>query len=86
MRQAPPPDCSREISSTIPAQSRRRSFDLTGAGIPLEAIERIQTARLPIGGRLNLQLRGQGPLLAPELHATLRLVDLKFGDDVVGSF
>ncbi len=62
------------------------AFDLTGAGIPLEAIERIQTARLPIGGRLNLQLRGQGLLLAPELHATLRLVDLKLGNDVVGSF
>ncbi len=61
-------------------------FDLVGAGIPLEGIERIQTARLPIGGRLNLQLRGQGHLFAPELHATLRLVDLKLGNDVVGSF
>ncbi len=62
------------------------SFDFTGAGIPLEAIEKIQMARLPVGGRLNLQAHGQGPLRAPELHATLRLVDLKFGDDVVGSF
>jgi translocation and assembly module TamB len=66
--------------------TKQVSFDLTGAGIPLEAIERIQTARLPIGGRLNAQLRGQGSLAAPELHATLRLVDLKLGDDVVGSF
>jgi translocation and assembly module TamB len=66
--------------------SQQVSFDLVGAGIPLEAIERIQTPRFPIGGRLNLQLRGQGSLLAPELHATLRLVDLKLGDDVVGSF
>jgi translocation and assembly module TamB len=66
--------------------TKQVSFDLTGASIPLEAIERIQTARLPIGGRLNAQLRGQGSLAAPELHATLRLVDLKLGDDVVGSF
>lgn len=66
--------------------SREVSFDLTGAGIPLEAIERIQSARFPLGGRLNMQLRGQGPMLAPELHATLRLVDLKLGNDVVGSF
>jgi translocation and assembly module TamB len=66
--------------------TQQMSFDLVGAGIPLEAIERIQTARFPIGGRLNLQLRGQGSLLAPELHATLRLVDLKLGGDVVGSF
>jgi len=62
------------------------SFDLTGAAIPLEAIERIQTERLPIGGRLNVQMRGQGSFSAPELHATLRLVDLKFANDVVGSF
>ena len=62
------------------------SFDLTGAAIPLEAIEKIQMARLPVAGRLNLQAHGQGPLRAPELHATLRLIDLKLGDDVVGSF
>jgi translocation and assembly module TamB len=62
------------------------SFDFTGAAIPLEAIDKIQTARLPVGGRLNLQARGQGPLRAPELHATLRLIDLKLGEDVVGSF
>ena len=41
---------------------------------------------LPLGGRLNMQLRGQGPLLAPELHATLRLVDLKVGDRRDGQF
>jgi len=62
------------------------SFDFTGAAIPLEAIDKIQMARLPVGGRLNLQAHGQGPLRAPELHATLRLVDLKLGNDVVGSF
>jgi translocation and assembly module TamB len=62
------------------------TFDFTGAAIPLEGIDRIQMARLPVGGRLNLQAHGQGPLRAPELHATLRLVDLKLGGDVVGSF
>src|SRR5579863_2752818 len=62
------------------------TFDFTGAAIPLEAIDIIQMARLPVGGRLNLQAHGQGALRAPELHATLRLVDLKLGDDVVGSF
>jgi translocation and assembly module TamB len=62
------------------------SFDFTGAAIPLEAIEKIQMARLPVAGRLNVQAHGQGPLRAPELHATLRLIDLKLGNDVVGSF
>ncbi len=64
----------------------RVSFDFTGAAIPLESIDKIQTARLPVGGRLNLQAHGEGPLRAPELHVTLRLVDLKLGNDVVGSF
>ena len=62
------------------------SFDFTGAAIPLEDIEKIQMPRLPVGGRLNVQAHGQGPLRSPELHATLRLVDLKLGSDVVGSF
>jgi translocation and assembly module TamB len=62
------------------------SFDLTGAGIPLEAIKQIQSTSYPLGGLLNLKLRGQGPLLAPELHATIRLIDLKVGADVIGSF
>ena len=66
--------------------TRQVAFDLAGAGIPLEAIDRIQTARFPFGGRLNLQLRGQGDLRSPELHATLRVVDMKIGNDVVGSF
>jgi translocation and assembly module TamB len=62
------------------------TFDFTGAAIPLEDIGKIQMARLPVGGRLNMQAHGQGSLRAPELHATLRLVDLKLGNDVVGSF
>jgi len=66
--------------------SGEATFDFTGAAIPLESIGKIQSARLPIGGRLNVQAHGQGPLRAPELHATLRLIDLKLGDDVVGSF
>jgi translocation and assembly module TamB len=62
------------------------AFEVTGAGIPLEAIGKIQSERLPVGGRLNLQARGQGTLKAPEIHATLRLIDLKLGNDVEGSF
>ena len=62
------------------------TFDFTGAGIPLEAVDKVQMSRLPVGGRLNFQAHGQGPLRSPELQATLRLVDLKLGDDVVGSF
>lgn len=62
------------------------NFDLTGAVIPLEKIKRIQTPRLPLAGELSFQLRGSGPLLAPVTQGTLRIVDLRAGDEVLGSF
>jgi len=62
------------------------AFDLTGAVIPLEGIERIQTARLPLGGQLSFQVSGQGALNAPVSQGTLRLVDLRVGKEVLGSF
>lgn len=61
-------------------------LDLTGAAVPLEGIARIQTPSLPIGGRLSFHLSGQGPLLAPKLDSSLRLVDLRLGADTLGSF
>lgn len=61
-------------------------FDLTGAALPLEGIARIQTPRLPIGGRVSFHLNGQGPLFAPTLDGSLRLVDLRLGNEVIGSF
>jgi translocation and assembly module TamB len=62
------------------------AFDLTGAALPLEGVARIQTPSLPIGGRLSFHVSGQGPLLSPQLDSSLRLVDLKLGNDVLGSF
>ncbi len=67
-------------------RNRQTAFRLTGAVLPLEGIARIQTSRLPVGGRLSFQLNGQGPLLAPKLEGSLRLVDLQLGSDVIGSF
>ena len=61
-------------------------FDLTGAGLPLEGVTRIQTAQLPVGGNISFHLSGQGPLFAPKLEGSLRLVDLKLGNEVIGSF
>jgi translocation and assembly module TamB len=62
------------------------TLDLTGAALPLEGISRIQTPSLPIGGRLSFHLSGKGPLLGPQVDSSLRLVDLKLGNDVLGSF
>jgi translocation and assembly module TamB len=65
---------------------RQVSFDLTGAVIPLEGINRIQTPRLHFGGQLSFHLTGGGSLLAPKMDGSLRLVDLRVGDDTIGSF
>jgi translocation and assembly module TamB len=62
------------------------SFDLTGAVVPLAGIERIQAPSLPVGGQLSFRLTGEGPARAPRVDGTLRLVDLRLGDDVLGSF
>jgi translocation and assembly module TamB len=62
------------------------SFDLTGAVLPLEGIERIQAPSLPIGGQLSFRLSGEGPARAPRIQGSLRLVDLRVGDDTLGSF
>jgi translocation and assembly module TamB len=62
------------------------NFDLTGAVIPIEGIRRIQTPRLPLGGTLSFQLHGSGPILAPVAQGTMRLVDLRAGQDLLGSF
>jgi len=61
------------------------AFDLTGAVIPLEDITRIQSERLPLGGQLSFQVSGQGPLTAPIARGSLRLVNLRVGDEVLGS-
>ena len=61
-------------------------FDVTGTRVSLENIPEIQTASLPIGGKLSFTLRGNGPLRAPVGTATLRVVDLKLGAEVQGNF
>lgn len=61
-------------------------FHLTGAVLPLEGIRQIQTARLPVGGKLSFQVNGEGALTSPRMQGSLRLVDLRLGSDVVGSF
>jgi translocation and assembly module TamB len=61
-------------------------FDLTGAVIPIENIQSLQTPRLPLGGQLSFELRGGGPILAPTAQGTIRLVDFRAGSEVLGSF
>ena len=71
---------------SLKLEDRSVDFNLTGAVIPIENIGRIQTARMPLSGSLNFQLKGSGPILTPKVAGTLRLVDLRAGNEDLGSF
>ena len=61
-------------------------FDIAGAAVPLEKLERLQTPRLPLAGQLSFQLKGAGTVRAPTGQGTVRLADLTVGKDVFGNF
>ncbi|PYT78936.1 MAG: hypothetical protein DMG40_18285 [Acidobacteria bacterium] len=62
------------------------SADLVGAGLPLENFEPLQSRRLPVGGQLSFRLKAEGSFLAPTGEGSFRLVDLKVGQSIIGSF
>jgi translocation and assembly module TamB len=62
------------------------SADLVGAGLPLENFEKIQSSRLPVGGQLSFRVKADGSFLAPTADGTFRVVDLRVGQSIIGSF
>src|SRR5207245_682968 len=62
------------------------SADLVGAGLPLENFEKLQSRRLPVGGQLSFRMKTEGSALAPKGEGTFRVVDLRVGQSVIGSF
>jgi translocation and assembly module TamB len=60
--------------------------DLVGASLPLENVEKLQSARLPVGGLVTFRLKASGPLSAVQSDGTFRVVDFRIGKDVIGSF
>jgi translocation and assembly module TamB len=56
-------------------------FNLNGSGIPLEKFAALQKSSMPIVGRLDFNLRGEGPIRAPAARGEIRLVGLKVGTD-----
>jgi translocation and assembly module TamB len=67
-------------------QEQQATFDLTGTGIELEKIRELQTASLPVAGRLNFTFRGSGPLRAPVARGELQVRNLRLGNEVKGDF
>ena len=60
--------------------------DLVGASLPLEDIEKLQWARLPVAGVITFRVKASGPVSALQSDGTFRVVDLRVGQDVIGSF
>jgi len=61
-------------------------FALAGRGIALERIRQLQTASLPIAGRLDFSLQGSGPLRAPTAQGDLKITNLALGTESEGDF
>jgi len=62
------------------------SVDLVGATIPLSNFSNLQTERFPVDGLVSFRVKATGPATAPEAEGTFRVVDLRVGQAVIGSF
>jgi len=62
------------------------SAELTGASLPLENIQKLQSSRLSIGGQVSFRLKINGPVQAPLGEGTFRIVDFRVGQEIIGSF
>ena len=66
--------------------NRTASVDLVGASLPLGNFEKLQSTRFPTDGQISFRLKASGPLMAPQGEGTFRVVDLRVGQAVIGSF
>ncbi len=62
------------------------SLDLVGAALPLENFEKLQSPRLPVGGQITFRVKASGPARTPTGEGTVRIVDLRVGQETIGSF
>jgi translocation and assembly module TamB len=60
--------------------------DLVGASLPLANFEKLQTSRFPVDGQVTFRLKASGPATAVLAEGTFRVVDLRVGQSVIGSF
>ena len=62
------------------------SADLVGAALPLDKVEKIQSQRFPIAGQLTFRLKASGPYNALTGDGSIRVVDFRVGQEIIGSF
>jgi len=60
--------------------------DLVGASLPLANFRRVKAAGLPVDGQITFRLKSSGPVRAPLVDGTFRMVDFQVGSEVIGSF
>jgi translocation and assembly module TamB len=65
---------------------RSASVDLVGASLPLANFQKLQSSRFALDGQVSFRLKASGPPLAPKGEGTFRVVDLRVGQAVIGSF
>jgi translocation and assembly module TamB len=65
---------------------RSVSLELVGASLPLANFSRIQSSQFPLAGQISFHLKATGPAMAPQGEGTFRVVDLRIGQAVIGSF
>jgi translocation and assembly module TamB len=61
-------------------------FTVAGLAIPISEIRGVQTANVPLGGTIDFNLRGRGPIRAPIGQGDFHVVSLKVGADDQGDF
>jgi len=62
------------------------SADLVGAALPLDKMEKIQSPRFPVSGQLTFRMKVSGPFQAPVGQGSIRVVDFRVGQEIIGSF
>jgi translocation and assembly module TamB len=62
------------------------SAELVGATLPLSNFGALRNSRFPLDGQISFHLKANGPLTAPQAEGTVRVVDLRIGNAVIGSF
>src|SRR5262249_53074962 len=67
-------------------QDQSLTADLVRSSLPLQNFEARQMQRFPIAGQLSFKVKASGPVKAPQGDGTFRVVDLRVGQDVIGSF
>jgi len=76
------------ITGSVGYQFATKNFsaELVGAALPLQNFEKIQSDRLPIFGQLTFHIKVSGPYNAPVGDGTVRVVDFRVGQEIIGSF